>query len=308
MSKTPVIVGAGFSGLIAAHAWPRAEIYEANPAPVENHKAVLRFRETQISALTGIPFKKVVVRKGVWCDGEFQKPTIAHANMYSRKVLSRLANDRSIWNLDPVERYIAPEDFYFQLIEAVRDRVHWGAPYNLADNSLAPNAIPIISTIPMPTVIGILDEKEADLNEELKFEFSSIKVQRYRLKNCELYQTVYFPSEDTRLYRATITGDLMIAESVGETFNDAELLEEVFGLAYGDLEKITETKQKYGKIAAIDERRRRGLIRSLSERGIYSLGRFATWRNVLLDDLVHDIERIKQMMGSDEYSRRLIKD
>ena len=37
------------------------------------------------------------------------------------------------------------------------------------------------------------------------------------------------------------------------------------------------------------------------DHGVYSLGRFATWRNILLDDVVKDIDVIKSMMGQDKY-------
>ncbi len=302
MSKNPVIVGAGLSGLLAAHAWPKSTVFEANAAPIENHKAVLRFRGEQVSALTGIPFRKVVVRKGVWCDGDFCKPTIMHANLYSRKVLSRLENDRSIWNLDPVERFIAPEDFYLQLIDSVGDRIKWSTQVSFEGK----HAVSFVSTIPMPAMIRSKVKEIVSVDEPIQFGYSGIKVQRYRIPDCDLYQTIYFPSHDTPLYRATITGSMLIAESVGDNFDDAELLEEVFGVE--GLQPMTQTKQKYGKIAPIDESRRRTLIRALSEMGIYSLGRFATWRNILLDDLIHDIGRIKMMMDSDQYSKRLIKD
>jgi hypothetical protein len=35
--------------------------------------------------------------------------------------------------------------------------------------------------------------------------------------------------------------------------------------------------------------------------GIYSLGRFATWRNILLDDVLNDIFRIREMMNGTDY-------
>lgn len=64
--------------------------------------------------------------------------------------------------------------------------------------------------------------------------------------------------------------------------------------------------QKYGKIVNVPAARRRSLLRKLTERGgVYSLGRFATWRNVLLDDVANDIEVIRRLIDSDSYGREL---
>ncbi len=112
------IIGAGLSGLIAAHAWPSVPIVEAQSEP-QPHKALLRFRSNAVSQLTGIEFKKVLVRKGLYSEGEYKPPTIALANQYSRKVLGRILGDRSVWNLDPVERWIAPENFQERLLDNV---------------------------------------------------------------------------------------------------------------------------------------------------------------------------------------------
>lgn len=310
MSKQPLIIGAGLSGLLAAHAWPRATVHEAAEAPKENHKAVLRFRGEQVSALTGIPFKKVMVRKGIWYAGNFHQPTIQFANLYSKKVLGRLINDRSIWNIEPAERYIAPEDFYFKLIEAVGDRIKWNDKISFVDMI----GMQMISTIPLPVVVAEVWNKDhmhdGDMMRSvitpLEFNYSSIKVQRYRIPDCDLYQTIYFPDPGHNVYRASITGDLLIAESSHIGYDNTDLLKEVFGIS--TMHEISETKQKYGKIAPIDEAGRRAIIRKLSELDIYSLGRFATWRNILLDDLVHDIQKVKHLIDSDTYSRRLLKD
>jgi hypothetical protein len=34
---------------------------------------------------------------------------------------------------------------------------------------------------------------------------------------------------------------------------------------------------------------------------IFSLGRFACWRNILLDDVYHDVRRIEQMTSMNNY-------
>ena len=41
--------------------------------------------------------------------------------------------------------------------------------------------------------------------------------------------------------------------------------------------------------------------------GIYSLGRHATWRKILLDDVVQDIQRIESMLKTSAYDRMLGK-
>jgi hypothetical protein len=128
---TPRIAGAGLAGLLAAHAWPQAEVFEPQSEPRANHKALLRFRSQAVAHLVGIEFREVVVRKGIW-EGHYVAPSIESANHYSAKILGgRIEGDRSIWNLEPVTRYIAPETLYEQLVESVGARIHWGEAVEL---------------------------------------------------------------------------------------------------------------------------------------------------------------------------------
>lgn len=297
------IVGAGLSGLIAAHAWPGAPVYERDNEPTEHHKALLRFRSGSVAALTGIEFQKVTVRKAIYADG-FRAPTISYANAYSAKVIGRVTNDRSIWNLEPVERWIAPDDFYMQLVTNVGARIHWGTAFDIADAvTHAENRI--ISTIPLPATMAALGEEFGGG----EFRSAPITVRRYRVRDCDVYQTVYFPEPDLPIYRASITGSTLIAESVGEPLRieaEAARLERVFGIT-GLTTPIESARQRYGKIAPIDAAARRALLYRLTSRyHVYSLGRFATWRNVLLDDLVHDIAVIKKLLIGDNYGTRLV--
>ena len=78
-----------------------------------------------------------------------------------------------------------------------------------------------------------------------------------------------------------------------------ELLEQSFGIDLSGAEQLEAVEQKYGKIAPIDDaQRKRLLFRITHEHGLFSLGRFATWRNILLDDVVDDIAVIKRLARS----------
>jgi hypothetical protein len=301
------IVGAGLSGLIAAYAWPVVPIYEAALEPRAQHRALLRFRSDAVSRLTGIEFKPVLVRKAIWSGGAFRKPNIAIANQYSMKTLGRYEPDRSIWNIEPATRYIAPEDFYEQLIEQHKSRLCWNTRYDFKTNTAywggayQQTLSPIISTVPMPvTIENIIGHKPKE-----EFRRAPITVQRYRIPDCNVYQTVYFPDPTMAVYRVSITGDLMIVESVGPAHGLVEddwrhIICSAFGLSSrGRMDLIETTRQNYGKIVPLpDALRKHLLFRLTNEHHIYSLGRFATWRNILLDDVVDDIAVIKRLMRS----------
>ena len=286
-APTPTIVGAGLAGLIAAHAWPAAPILEATPQPRAAHRALLRFRTEAVARLTGVEFRRVTVRKGIWADGGFQHPAIRWANLYARKVLGRLAGERSIWNLETAERFIAPMNFYEQLIDAVGHRIQWNTPANFEANKL------LISTAPLPFVLQALG-----IPEPVKFDKSSIRVARWKISGADVFQTVYFPEPWLNVYRASITGDLLIVESVDDLDEgDEQELERAFGLRLTDCQPLDKVEQRYGKIAPIDDAVRKQLLFKLThERNIYSLGRFATWRNILLDDVVDDIAVVKRLL------------
>jgi hypothetical protein len=294
MAKHIAIVGAGLAGLIAAHAWPQLPVLEASAEPRENHRALLRFRTDGVSKLTGIDFKRVRVRKGIYSQGTFVQPDLRLANLYSRKVLGVLSGDRSIWNIEPVDRFVAPLSFYEQLVDAVGPRVHWdfGADFD-ANNS----EHGLISTAPLPNVLASLH-----INPVQEFKRAAIHVTRLRLAaGVELYQTVYFPDMDTPLYRASITGSTLILESTRQLLPDDLMLAlDAFGLGGVSADTMDSAPQHFGKIQPLPEEERKRLLFTLThEHGIYSLGRFATWRNVLLDDVVNDIAVIKRLLRSD---------
>lgn len=284
------IVGAGLAGLIAAHAWPRATVMEVAPQPAASHRALLRFRTDAVSTLTGVPFKRVRVNKSVWFQDRHCSADIRTANMYAQKIMGSLVGDRSIWNTAPVDRYVAPESLYEQLIESVGPRLLWDTPADY--EAMGAKRQLLINTAPMPIVLGALR-----INYDQEFRRAPIAVARYRVPGANVFQTVYFPTPQHSMYRASITGDLLIVEHAGEEergpwFNDVLM---AFGLSQADF--IDFNSQRYGKIVDVDSAwRKHTLLNLTTQFNVYSLGRFATWRNILLDDVVHDISVIKAMI------------
>lgn len=287
------IIGAGIAGLLAANIFQRAHVFEAGKEGQVQHKAVLRFRSSAVGDAVGIDFRKVSVHKGLWCDGRPAQPSIMLANLYSRKVIGRLA-DRSIWKLDPAERFIAPEDFVAQLAERCANRIDWEHPidsFSRKDDC--------ISTMPMNIAARLLPSICVNAPD---FNYAQITVKRWHVPDADVFQTIYFPDPATSLYRASITGNLLIAEYAGDA-DDYDLFE-AFGLHKSNCRAHDTTSQRYGKIAPIDERWRRNFILQASlQHNIYSVGRFATWRNILLDDVLHDLYVVKKLIGGDNYNK-----
>lgn len=305
-----IIAGAGLSGLIAACAFPGAPIWEKNKVYPVNHKALLRFRNNAVAELTGIPFRQVRVRKAIFHDGEFRAPNIQLANMYSEKVTGSLQADRSIWNIDPADRYIAPDDFIEQLVDRFAGRIHLGE--NIFERWCATQTGDrmVLSTIPLPVTLA-----ELGIEFPAEFKREAVIVEQYRVPHCDLFQTIYFPGHDLSVYRASITGNTLIIEAMAlpnspseTTVSRRQLMHvcSAFGLVWQELEPITSKRMEYGKITPVaDGLRKAALMRLTAEHRIFSIGRFATWRNILLDDLPNDIKVIKSLMRGDDYQRIL---
>jgi hypothetical protein len=59
-------------------------------------------------------------------------------------------------------------------------------------------------------------------------------------------------------------------------------------------------QQQFAKINEVPKDVRQKFILWASERGVYSLGRFATWRpGLLLDDIVNDVRVIRRLIKGD---------
>lgn len=333
-SLPPLIIGGGMAGCLAGLAFPGSMILESNPTPEIHHRAVLRFRTDLISRMTGIPFKEVTVHKAICSYGQFCAPTPLLANSYSRKVTGRLLA-RSIWNTETVRRWVAPDNFHSILMDKVSHQLCLGVAVRKigrhelvleraganAEGPLSLSSLqsrdghPIISTIPMNVAAKLIG-----INLRSPFSFQAIRVRRFRVPGSAVHQTIYFPDPETPIYRATLTGEDMIIEQVtvnnfpnSEWVPDEQSLEwavEAFGIELGDIRVAIEAQphlQAFGKIAPCDDTERKAFIlRATTDFGVYSLGRFATWRNILLDDVWNDIVQIRKMITMHDYDRTIL--
>lgn len=304
MQKPINIIGAGLTGLLAASHFQEAMIWERQDrSNFRKHEAVLRFRSSQIGDHLGIEFKKVKVRKGIWHDNRFIEPNIAICNMYSQKV-SGIITERSICNIKDEDRWIAPVDLHERLLDRYSNRIHFGKSIESTDGN-------IISTAPL---LETLSSQENDYGVKFEFIKKPITVFKYKVKKSFAYQTIYYPylnnlnremSNREKLYRATLNGDILIIECIDKmsvhdfciSSNCFEQVLKSFGINRFDCERIGAYEQNYGKIQPIDDYERKMLLHRLTvEFGIYSLGRFAIWKNILLDDVFQDIQVIKKLM------------
>lgn len=294
-----IILGGGMAGCMAGLLLPGSRVLEGRSEPKE-HNALLRFPTDDISEALGIPFKKVHMQKSIWHGGAYHPPSPQMTNLYSKKVTDHYRR-RSIADISDGVRYIAPSHFHQLMIKMLGDRIEFNADINRA---LSNTNKTIISTLPIYINADLLSAKCPIGN----FEDIKIFVTHIKIKNCDTNCTVYIPGNNTGLYRASITGDLLIAESIKPhlTASDLERLKDSLGLIPSDMEIIFESKaQSNGKIIPMDETLRKQFLYDITTRhNFYSLGRLATWRNLLLDDVLHDINVIKRMMATSSYENR----
>lgn len=314
------IIGAGMAGCIAAILNPTATVIEGSPTRPYNHKAVLRFKSRKISDLVGVEFDSIKVHKSIFYKGQhYSECNPMFANMYSRKVVDRLS-DRSIWKLDEVERFIAPDDFHTRLLERLENegRVKYGEKINHISNTaiktlgnIFPRTGCVISTAPikfMPSITGI------NLKEKVDFCFKEILTIHGKVFNSNVHQTIYYPEFEFPVYRATLTGEKLIVEfKQGDWSKNKKvflgIVLESFGL-YPNQVEFEEffNIQRFGKIYPISDQVRKKIIFDLTDKlEIYSLGRFAIWKNILLDDVLDDLFKIQKLIQSDNYDVKKIR-
>ena len=308
------IFGAGMAGLIAARMLSDRMplVAERQGSLPNNHHAVLRFRSSIVGDAVNIPFKKVNVIKHVL--SEPQSNPIRDAVIYSRKVTG-LLHARSILDTKPVERFIAPLDFISRL--AATADIEYGVDFQEWSHNLVRPHAPVISTKPVSVMMDMFKWKDKP-----DFKTQSGWVIKAAIKpelDCQIYATLYCAVKDWSWYRASLTGSELMIEGTGDDPDDQPSLSILKGvldrlgmtLSYVDAWEVKEAKyQKIADLGSADRESVKRFIMHLSnEHGIYSLGRFATWRpKLLLDDIVNDVRVIARLIdGESLYNENLNK-
>ena len=207
-----IIYGAGLAGLLAGNMMRsfKPMIKEAQKSLPNNHGALLRFRSDKVETATAVPFRKVRVKKAIKHDGKIiTTSNLMLSNMYSQKVTGSVL-DRSINNLDEVDRYIAP----WHLIKEMAKNCSIEYERKLDRRSLEdlhewePHR-PIISTLPMPVLMKIVGWGEVP-----DFPKQKIWTQKVRIidPDCQVCQTIYYPDPLIKHYRVSLIGDTLISE------------------------------------------------------------------------------------------------
>ena len=150
-----------------------------------------------------------------------------------------------------MDRYIAPEDFIKQLIERCYDRIVWGHKVDRKE-MCKDSGETIISTLPMSLVWQWLNSSAPnDLPAcPVDFSYKPIHIRRFRIPGADVFQTIYFPMPETNLYRASITGDILIAEYIED--GDGYDFFPAFGLNSHDCEEQATANKQFGKIKTIN--------------------------------------------------------
>ena len=298
-----IIIGAGISGLLCGALNHGSIIYEKNSPCDKGHQALFRCRSNQIGKVLGIEFKEVTVSKAIWHNGREVSPTPRLANLYSQKVAGKIL-DRSISDISTDKRFLPPQNFV-EILKSRCNTIHYNTEFDIeVHRSSKCSGTPIVSTIPMPAMLSILGIKH-----KICFSANSIYVSRLHIANCDANCTIYYPDPTIGPYRASLTQNLLIIESImpiGE--NDLCMVCDSIGVSKTSCESTTECvmnyEQKFGKITPIDSIQRKNSIVSMTiHNNVYSLGRFATWRpKVVFDDILDDIDNINRLIRGGSYA------
>lgn len=306
-----IIIGGGIAGRMAAGYFSHfnPEVYEAKKDEKSDHKAIMRFRDFSIGYLLGTPLEKIHVTKAIYFKGAFVEPSPMMLNLYSRKVAKGIY-PRSIRFTEPAERFIAKEPFHFlsanyghSLIRIEPFRSFFSTSGNGVSIDKIMDFDVCISTIPLPVMA-----KAAHIDMgKTKIESYPIHITRYKIKiPSEVYQTIYFPDLDTPIYRASLEHQDLIIECQDRPLSSVPVdVFHAFGLIPSDLYDEQNYTQENGKIVEMDDTIRKKVLIELTEKyRVYSLGRYATWRNITSDVLIDDLSKIASMMKMSPSARK----
>lgn len=300
-----IIIGAGMAGLLAAGMLQQkcSFIYERSPQLPNNHSAVLRFRSNIVGDALNIPFKQVEVLKA---SHPYMNP-VADALCYSRKT-NGTGTIRSITtaNGQLEQRYIAPPDLVQQMADRCSCKIIYNATVDNEDLiDIAKARKPIVSTMPMPQLMQLIGWEP-----QSEFRTQQGKNIIADLIGIDAYCSLYVPDPNLPISRISITGSQLIVECsqapAFEKWGNSTLLcraLDLLGLQYAAVDSWEAKHQQYAKILPIDEQERKRFILYATEQyGIYSLGRYATWRpGLLLDDVVHDVRVIQRLEAGESH-------
>ena len=290
------VVGAGMAGLLAANMLYRHQpvVFERQSALPHNHSAVLRFRTGTVGDVLGIPFKRVTMIKA---SATWSNP-VADALAYSFKVTGQYRSDRSITAGTVTDtRYVAPPGLIKRMAEQILpNSIRFNHVYAFTKKEQA-----VISTIPMPTLM-----KALNYPHHTTFRYQSGRNIHATIEDADAYVSLMVPDPTNPISRISITGNEAIIEAVDTHWSPAGIIESaaaLLGIPQAKFHNIAEHKQQYQKIVPIDdEARKRFMFYATDQWGIFSLGRFATWRpGLLLDDLVKDVQKISGWLTSGRY-------
>ncbi len=312
-----VIIGAGLAGTAAKNFFSNksVEVFDSrNKDEGWSHKALMRIRDPALGNYLGCKLKKIQAYKCIYYDGKIYD-TYQHnlSNMYSMKVSGSIIN-RSIDKLGWEERYLVEGEIDTEGVNFNKKVISIKDNIITFDDGSSNNYDEMINTMPLPDIAKVcgIETEETFTKKSRTIIVKIIPL----LIESNVNQTVYFPSLSYGLYRATLQENKIIAEIL---FDESILLGyewslfskdlfKVFGLCdekFYDLNKISTYYQSNGKLIPINNEYRKYLILELTERfGIYSLGRYATWRNITSEDIIPDIEKISHLMEMGKYGRK----
>ena len=109
---------------------------------------------------------------------------------------------RSINNLEPSDRFIAPWELINMM--ARNCKIRYGM--SLSKSVIERNDTPVISTIPMPTLMKIVGWPDVP-----DFPHQKIWTQKAKIDSpeCNIYQTIYYPDPLIPFYRISVIGDVV---------------------------------------------------------------------------------------------------